>query len=308
MTGSVVTIQSESMRVIVIPELGAQITSLMDSDGHEYLSPGLWPRPDNLPLSASFNDGGLGGSDDCIPAVAADIYPNEPYKGQLIPDHGELWQRPWRVIKSSSKELIVSIDGVFLPYSLVRRMIVNGPILDIEYQLINNGEYDLPIVWASHPMLVSTSEMTIDFAHSGYLKVEACNMGFEQDARIPYPIVKILEQDVDLRSWKSLPEGFFLKAFSPLPAGSPVRLNYPEWGKTLEITTTADQPVQLGIWLNRSGFRLDHPVEHLSIEPTFGSADALTRAMVDNSNLTLRTKSDELWHLSYRVLDLLNRE
>jgi len=53
--------------------------------------------------------------------------------------------------------------------------------------------------------------------------------------------------------------------------------------------------------LNRGGFPSEQPVEHFSIEPTFGSADALTRAMKDNSCLTLKANSDERWRLSYRL-------
>lgn len=104
MAGTPITLQTDAIRIVVVPETGAQITSLMDFNGHEYLASGFSPRPDNLPLYASFNDGGLGGIDDCLPAVAADIYPNEPGVGWAIPDHGEVWQRPWQVIASSPKE------------------------------------------------------------------------------------------------------------------------------------------------------------------------------------------------------------
>ncbi len=302
MAGTPITLQTDEIRVVVVPETGAQITSLMDFNGHEYLASGFSPRPDNLPLYASFNDGGLGGIDDCLPAVAADIYPTDPGVGWAIPDHGEVWQRPWQVIASSPKELIVSIESTRLPYTFVRRMTVNDAALEIEYQLINHGEYDLPMVWASHPLFVATSNMTIDFVNNGYLKVEACNMGFAPDSKITYPIVKIEEQEVDLRCWNSLPRGFFLKAFLPLSSGSPVTLNHVEWGRSLEIITTAGHPIHLGIWLNRGGFPTEQPLEHLAIEPTFGSADSLTRAMMDNSYLMLKANTDERWRLSYRIL------
>ncbi len=302
MADDILTLQSEVIRVMVAPKTGAQITSLMDFGGHEYLSSGISQRPDNLPLYAPFNDGGLGGIDDCLPAVAADIYPNEPGIGWAIPDHGEVWQRPWQVIASSYKELIVSIESTRLPYTFVRHMRVYGATFEIDYQLINHGKYDLPIVWASHPLFVATPNMTIDFVNNGNLKVEACNMGFGQDSSIDYPIFKIQEQEVDLRHWNSLPRGFFLKAFSPLQSGSPVMLNYVDWGRSLEIITTAGHPIHLGIWLNRGGFPTEQPLEHLAIEPTFGSADALTRAMMDNSCLMLKANSDERWRLSYRIL------
>ncbi len=44
MTSGTVTLQSEGIRVVVSPATGAQITSLMDSDGHEYLASGFYPR------------------------------------------------------------------------------------------------------------------------------------------------------------------------------------------------------------------------------------------------------------------------
>jgi hypothetical protein len=49
-----ITLQTAAIRIVVVPETGAQITSLMDFNGHEYLSSGFSPRPDNLPLYASF--------------------------------------------------------------------------------------------------------------------------------------------------------------------------------------------------------------------------------------------------------------
>lgn len=301
MTGGNITLQSDGIRVVVAPEMGAQITSLMDSDGHEYLASGLYPRPGNLGLYVPYNDGGLGGIDDCLPAVGTDIYPNGPYAGWKIPDHGEVWQRPWQVIESSPNELTLSIKSVRLPYTFLRRMMVHDAVLEIDYQLINHSEHDLPIVWASHPLFVPTPNMTIEFAHQGCIKVEACNMGFEQDTQIDYPILEIRGREVDLRNWDSLPHGFFLKAFSPLPPGAPVVLGHMEWGRTLEIVTAAQIPIHLGLWLNCGGFPAEQPVEHFSIEPTFGSADALTRAMKDSSCLILKAKSDEHWRLSYRL-------
>jgi galactose mutarotase-like enzyme len=297
-----ISITSDFLEVAVVPEIGAQIVSLKDKQGHEYLAPAVSPRPPDLPLSASFNDGGLGGIDDCLPAIAAGTYPVEPFADWPIPDHGELWLRPWQVQSQTEAEIKVSITGLRLPYSLTRHTAVVDDALRLAYTLTNEGDIDLPVVWASHPMLQPTPGLEIDLGMPDTLLVEASNAGLAAGSTIPYPVIEIGDRSIDLRSWGSLPEGFYLKAFAAPPAGAAATLTYPEWGTSLEIVTESRHPLHLGLWLNRGGFPEDEPVEHLSLEPTFGSSDSLEKALKDDSSLILKARETEMWTLTYRVV------
>jgi hypothetical protein len=61
--------------------------------------------------------------------------------------------------------------------------------------------------------------------------------------------------------------------------------------------------LQIGIWLNKGGFPVEAPLEHLSLEPTFGSSDSLERAYQDGSCLTVGANATERWTTIYQVLE-----
>lgn len=299
----VIQLQSKKLTVQVLPDLGAVITSLVDRHGHEYLAEALHPRPIGLPLSANFNDGGLGGIDDCLPAVSGGVYPTVPFQGWQIPDHGEVWLRAWDVIDIRPEEATFSIQGLQLPYTFARRMLVEESILRLDYSLTNHSNYNLPIVWANHPMLYITPKARLEIDAVGWLLVEASNFGAQLGERLPYPHTYIQGKLVDFREISSLPNGMYLKAFAPCTNVLEATLHYPEWNTSLKIITNAMQRLHIGIWLNKRGFPIESPLEHISIEPTFGSSDSLERAYKDGNCLFLGAQSTETWTLRYQIMD-----
>jgi galactose mutarotase-like enzyme len=117
-------------------------------------------------------------------------------------------------------------------------------------------------------------------------------------------LVELRGERTDLRRWDSLPQGFYLKAFAPLASGEVATLHHPDWGTALEVVTRARQQLHLGIWLNRGGFPEGRPVEHLALEPTFGAADALSRALEMGNCLFLAPGGEERWTVTYRIVEL----
>jgi len=304
-TGQPVTLCSESLQVVVTPALGGQIVSLSDAVGHEYLARAPHPRPPDLPLYAPYLEGGLGGIDDCLPAIAAEPYPPGPYAGWLIPDHGELWQRPWDVIHQTSSELTLAITGSRLPYRLTRTATVAGDVLRVEYCLSSNCDTDLPVVWAAHALLAVTPGAVLDIGNPTSLMTDqTSSAGIAPYSRIPYPRLRLTGKDIDLRYWDTLPPGFFMKGFAPLAAGAPVALHHPQWGTALTIVTRSDHPLHIGLWLNRGGIPSGAPLEHVALEPTFGSADLLSRAVDDGSCLVLKARASPCWTVSYQVVQV----
>lgn len=296
-----IILRSDMLKVVVLPDKGAQIVSLQDSLGHEFLSPGTMSRPANLSLSASFNDGGLGGIDDCLPAIAPGAYPVEPYGDWRIPDHGEVWLRTWQVEQVAPETATLSIEGLRLPIIFTRAMTVSGNELHLDYTLENHGLIDLPIMWALHPMFQPTFGTVISLDDTQELIIEACNIGLLPGSVVPYPVCRIGDRDVDLRRWNELPVGFYLKAFAPLASGWTLKLTYPEWAAELEMITTASTAMYVGVWLNRGGFPEPNPVDHFSIEPTFGASDSLATAYRQKSCLILKGRSQETWSVVYRI-------
>jgi len=220
----------------------------------------------------------------------------------VIPDHGELWQRPWRVTKRSESTLALAIDGSHLPYTMERTASIGADGLRTEYRLHNKGEEAMAFVWAAHALLAPSPGAQIEIGSPAEVAVDgACCAGIEPYSRLSYPEIVLHGERIDLRSWDALPPGFFVKVFAPLRSGEPVTLHHPTWDTTLEIVTVAAAQLHIGLWLNKGGISLPAPVEHLALEPTFGSADALDRALLDNSALQVAAGATVAWAVEYRI-------
>ncbi|HLF75374.1 MAG TPA: DUF5107 domain-containing protein [Anaerolineales bacterium] len=90
--------QNQSVRIVILPEWGGKIASLYDKRrGREWL---------NINRSFSFRlptydaiyvrDFDIGGFDECFPNIGAGPYPNWPWLGAMLPDHGEAGLLPAR--------------------------------------------------------------------------------------------------------------------------------------------------------------------------------------------------------------------
>ena len=88
-----VVMENDAMRVVVVPEIGGKITSLVSRrTGREW----LWKNP-HLPLikpppdATDFGAFDAGGWDEVIPTVNRCRVPNSAWGERTLTDHGELW-------------------------------------------------------------------------------------------------------------------------------------------------------------------------------------------------------------------------
>ncbi|MFN8375580.1 MAG: hypothetical protein U0694_22235 [Anaerolineae bacterium] len=86
-----VILENRLLRVTVLPETGARIHSIVHKPSDTEF---LWHHPRNIPrdvpFGASFDDTFSGGWDELLPTADACSF-----RGEAIPDHGELWALPW---------------------------------------------------------------------------------------------------------------------------------------------------------------------------------------------------------------------
>jgi len=93
------------------------------------------------------------GYDDMFPTILECFYPDFPWKGVSMPDHGEVWALDWDVAQES-QALVFSVYGVRLPYRLVRRASFSAENrLRLEYTLENFAPFEMWYLWSAHPML-----------------------------------------------------------------------------------------------------------------------------------------------------------
>lgn len=92
------------------------------------------------------------GYDDMFPTILECFYPDFPWKGVSMPDHGEVWALDWDIAQES-QALVFAVYGVRLPYRLVRRASFSAENrLRLEYTLENLAPFEMWYLWSAHPM------------------------------------------------------------------------------------------------------------------------------------------------------------
>lgn len=155
----------DRLRVVVCPERGAKIASLLDTaTGREWLVPApLRPlRP--LTYGALWSAYECCGWDEVCPTVAECAYPGAgPAAGRRLPDQGEVWALEWtdETGEDDPAAVVVSVMGAALPYRLRRRATVEGDCLALSYTLDNQGPDPLAFQWAPHPLIAADPDAAV---------------------------------------------------------------------------------------------------------------------------------------------------
>ncbi len=144
-------LENRRLRVVVLPELGGKVWSVVDKANDLEL---LWtnPRvpPRHVAFGASYDDSFFGGWDE--------LYPNdeaEDLAGERFPDHGELWTLPWEWSVGQSDEGAWIEIGVRTPISSSHATKIlslgsDAAELVTRYRLENTGIRAQPFLWKSH--------------------------------------------------------------------------------------------------------------------------------------------------------------
>jgi len=157
-----VVIENEALRVVVIPEKGADILSFVDKrsgvDVMLRLPIGLRSPKSEVALlnqphaKTAYYEGGW---QELFP-VASDY---GDYCGLEQPFHGEAAQLLWdyAIMEDSASQVCVEfrVRMALTPFELKRKMIVDAasPEMHFEESIENLSDLDLPYMWGHHPAL-----------------------------------------------------------------------------------------------------------------------------------------------------------
>lgn len=187
-------LENDILRVVIVPEMGAKIVSLVDRRGDFEWLPGPMPgrlvRP--VAYGAPFAEQDMAGWDEMFPTILACAYPGPgPQHGIPLPDHGEAWALPWEVTRAADGELTLTLRGRALPYRLTRTATLGqigieavrqppsgsaghshdpdqpakashpDDTLILRYTLENLGADPMPYMWAAHPQFLAGADCRI---------------------------------------------------------------------------------------------------------------------------------------------------
>jgi galactose mutarotase-like enzyme len=289
-----VTLENSTVRLTVWPSIGAKVSSLYDRvRGEEWLAPAQRPLAAPDP-GGSFEDYDCSGWDECFPNVAVGPHPINP--DELLPDHGEVWSRPWDVVHLERTSVTTAIVGQVLPCRLTRTLRLREGGVTAEYLLENLSDVGFGAAWLMHPLL-----------------------GLRTPTRVRLPTGTTVRRDPDvsgrpaeLTEWRPWQEvdpspggdqerGLAVKLFTR-PDGPRVAV-VERPGAALAFALPTNTALSFGIWLNDGGWPVLQPQRQLAVEPAFGCADRLDRAIAEGTALTLDPGGSRQWQVELDFLD-----
>jgi hypothetical protein len=160
MERSNIELRFDDLSLLILPEFGGRIASVKLDGCDEWISQPMAPWvPRNV--DDNFIRPEISGWDEMVPTTDR----CQSLDGlHDLPDHGEVWSRPWVVEEVTRTSLTLSIELVTRTLRFWRKVSLastgpNQSSITIDYQITNTGEIDVPAYWSSHP-LFSAADIT----------------------------------------------------------------------------------------------------------------------------------------------------
>jgi hypothetical protein len=254
------TLESEQIQVLILPQCGAALASLIYKPLNKQI---LFQRPGDRyrtqPYDGVYTDGENAGIDDMFPTIDACSCLQPPWKGILLPDHGEVWSLPWNATIEEDG-LTLSVHGVRLPYKLEKRIGFIAPdILRIDYSLTNYSPFPFDYLWAAHTMFNSEEGAEIVLP-SG---IKSVALTFSNKAtpgkygdQLDWPKTTLSNGNTrDLSQIRSISSNSVYKYYiqGPMPAGW-CAARFHHSGYALGLSWTAERVPYLAVLPNEGGW------------------------------------------------------
>jgi galactose mutarotase-like enzyme len=299
-------VETPRLQLTILPELGAKVISLIDrASGHDH----LWRHPGRPLRLAHYGDAyhhyDLSGWDECFPTIGEVVYPEGPWQGVVVPDHGELWSLPWQW-DFADNVLRMWTHSVRFAYTFERRFrFSNAGLIEISYTVHNPTPFPLKALWSMHPFFNVTPTSQVLLPPGVRVRVE-----LSQHERIggflsehPWPLTSARNgQEVDLSIMGPRGQGFMEKLFTtPLAAGWAALYDAAD-ERFLAFTFDPAQIPFVGICQIRDGWPTDgEPSYSTILEPCTGWPDRLDLAMTRGASIVIPAQGERSWQISLQV-------
>jgi hypothetical protein len=301
--------RSTGLEVALLPEVGGKIISLRSATGREW----LWQtrRPYRRPVyGAPFADYDISGFDECFPGIAEGPYPDRPWQGTTIPDHGELWTLPWATALEQDT-LALTVHGLRFPYRLEKRLTLDpgAAALRIDYQLTNLSPFPLRYLWSAHPLLAARPGMRVLLPEGVDVRVDWSKhdrLGpFGATHRWPHGQLAaggVTALDLLPAASATTADKLYTGRLPLTAAAGWCALHDPATREHLAFRFDPRRVPYIGVWLNMAGWPLqphgaEGPCYNVALEPCSGFPDRLDRAVARDEAATLAANATEQWTL-----------
>jgi hypothetical protein len=294
-----ISLETELMKVIVVPEIGAKIVSLIYKPTHKEWLLDSGDRPLlALGASSAFGDSDMSGWDECFPTINACKYPLQgEYLGNPLPDHGEVWSLPWHATKERDS-LIVKVEGQCLPYTFQRKMtFIAEDIMRLEYEVTNLSDEDLAMMWTAHPQFTVTPDMVICLpkAIKQMICVHGGNSLLGDETLYNWPNATVAGRDkhLDRMDFSTEKDSRKLYYAGEVPEGWS-GLSCSQSTDYLLMEVAKEQVPYLGIWVDEKDYN-DRVT--CALEPSTGFYDSLTTAVENDKCTIISARGTLIWQM-----------
>jgi len=299
-----ITVENERVRLSLLPQVGGKIVSLvLKQSEHEYLwsSGRSYRQP---PFDAHYIDHDISGLDECFPTIAEGFYPEEPWKGTHLADHGEVWTLPWET-RIEGQRVSLSVSGIRFPYRLSKVLSLDENTVRIDYRLQNLSPFEFKYIWAAHPMLVATPETKIMLP--GRPRIRTNWSKHDRLGKLLYETTWPVAagpsgESIDLSGAKSPTADQATKFFTTRLEEGWCGLRDAKTGHFIRLSFPVEKIPYVGVWINEGGWPSEQePHYHIALEPATGCPDSLAVAIERNEHACIKGLTEQTWSLTVTV-------
>jgi hypothetical protein len=289
------------LAVVVVPELGGKLCSIV-WQGREILARNPL-RP--VRYGAPYADFDASGFDECLPSIGPCPYPEAPWNGTEVPDHGEVWSIPWTQGCESGR-LRLTAHGVRFPYTFEKTLAVSAAgSIRLDYALTNHAQFPFRYLWSAHPLLALIPGMRIHLPSNTRVRVD-----WSKGERLggllaehPWPLTyDRAGQEIDLSLILDRTNGSVDKLYTNRLTEGWCALHDPTDGCYVAMLFPSERVPYVGLSINLGGWPVDRPAYYnLGLEPCNGFPDRLDVAVARGDCAVAAPGERRKWHVEIHL-------
>jgi len=301
-----IKIENQIVSIITIPDIGGKIISIRDKkNDFEFV---FDKSNDGLKISnygSNFDIESPAGIDECFPTVGKCRYPEYPWEGTVIPDHGEIWPLKFKTSIMGSCSIRQEVNGIRFPYLFKRKIRLIRNMIIFSYQLISLCSMDFKYGWSMHPQFVIREDSIIEVKnHPDFYVDFSTKYNFNSnDKKYQWPYATGKENNkIDFSKVINIGDGSLTKLYLSGIQDNMVSLFYKKEKQKLGVKLDSGNSSICGIALNKGGWPFNgKPYKWIGIEPCNCITDKLSDSVERGFFGLLKHKSIRNWEVSFVI-------
>lgn len=265
-------LENDELKIVLDHRMGGKITSFYHKKKAFELAAQTKTMPEMLP-KPPFGFGPYAfGMDDAFPNIDAERI---DWKGRtlLYPDHGEIWSAEFEVTDRTDMSAVLCWTSPKLKYRYEKTLRLIHNVLQIRYQISNEGGDELPCFWTWHGLMRYEEDMRVLLPEG----VTHCRNVL--DGSVLGEAGAVYSLDNEVYDFTKVPKAK-TKSMVKFYAEHPVTMGrcglyYPTQNVTCTMEYDEKALPYFGFWITAGGFQGDY---NCALEPTNGFFDSISAA------------------------------